>query len=344
MIQGSTSRHNLHPMAERLMGRRAVLTAGLTAFLAGRPALAFAQTPSATPAGAWSFTDDRQITVALPEQPSRIVAQIGAASALWDYGVRPIAVFGPQYRGNGEIDPRVGNIDLDAVESVGQLWDELDLERVLALDADLVVTPMWNTSELWYVSAESQAALESKVPTVAIQTAQVSAFDAVSRFAELAAALGADMESPTNVEAKREFDGAVADLEAALAEKPDLRVAFVAGDSDAYYVAHPDFMSDLWFFRDLGMDVVTNGVNDYWETLSWEEVLKYPADLILIDAREGSFGPDDFSGIATWASVPAARAGQVATWDLEPIYSYAGYAPELRRLTDLVRGARADVV
>jgi iron complex transport system substrate-binding protein len=322
--------------------RRAVVTSGLTVALIRRQA-AFAQSPEATPGAAWSFTDDRDITVNLPMRPKRIVAQISAAAVLWDYGVRPIAIFGPQYLGDGAADPRTGNVDLGAVESVGQLWGELDIERVLALEADLLVTPMWEPPELWYVSPEAQAALEDKIPSLAIQTAKVSLFDAITRFAELAEALGADMHSPQNAAAKTEFDAAVADLEAAIAGNPGLQVIFVAGDDESFYVAHPDFMTDLFFLRDLGMDIVRNDVDDFWETLSWEEVRKYPADLFLIDTREGSYTLDDFANVATWTSVPAVAAGQVETWHAEPIYSYAGYAPELRRLARIVREARADV-
>ena len=92
----------------------------------------------ATPAsvavdGAWSFTDDRGVTVSLPALPQRIVAQVTAAASLWDYGVRPVGIFGPQRRADGTPDPLAGNIDLDAVTSLGEAWGEFDLERLIAL-------------------------------------------------------------------------------------------------------------------------------------------------------------------------------------------------------------------
>lgn len=327
----------------RQFTRRAVITIGVIfAAQPSRASLALAQTPQATPTSSWTFTDDRGIAVSLPERPDRVIAQISAAAALWDYGIRPIAVFGPQNLEDGSRDSRIGGVDLAAVESVGQLWGEFDLERALALDADLVVTPMWDPPSLWYVSDETQAAMEGRIPSIAIQTAQVSAFETIARYAALAEALGADMDAAPNRAAKSEFDAAVADLRDAIAAKPGLRVMLAAGDADAFYVGHPDFMAEFWAFRDLGMDVVANEANDFWETLSWEEVHKYPADLILIDVRDGTYGLDDFAGVATWASVPAARADQVAAWNLEPIYSYAGYAPELRRLARIVREARGD--
>jgi iron complex transport system substrate-binding protein len=329
--------------ANRLITRRAFAGFALGA-LAGWPALASAQTPQASPTSSWTFTDDRGITVTLPKRPDRVIAQIGAAAALWDYGVRLIAVFGPQYSEDGSLDSRVGDVDLAAVESVGQLWGEFDLERALVLDADLIVTPMWVPPSLWFVSEETQAAMEGKIPSIAIQTAQVSAFEAIARYAALAEALGADMESPENVAAKAEFDAAVADLRDAIAAKPGLHVMLAAGDAESFYVGHPDFMAQFWSFRDLGLDIVQNDVDDFWETLSWEEVHKYPADLILIDVRDGTYGLDDFAGVATWKSVPAAQADQVVAWNLEPVLSYASFAKELRLLSDLVRNARADLV
>lgn len=54
-----------------------------------------ASQPSGAASGLWEFTDDRGVTVSLPKRPVRVVAQTTSAAALWDYGVRPIAIFGP---------------------------------------------------------------------------------------------------------------------------------------------------------------------------------------------------------------------------------------------------------
>lgn len=321
--------------------RRSVLAGGVALLaLRTRPAAA-RQTPQA----GWHFTDDRGTTVELAEQPSRIAAEINAASALWDYGVRPVAVFGPQHRADGSVDPRVGQVDLAQVESVGEIWGEIDIEKLLKLEADLVVAPTWDPPILFYLDTEGEEALGGAVPTLAIQTAKLSLATSIDRFAELAEALGADLASAGNVKAKQEYDAALEELRQAIADSPDATVMFVAGADDAFYVAHPDFMADMFLLRELGLDIVApENAPDYWEELSWEEVLKYPADLILVDTREGSYSLEDFAKAPTWAAVPAAKAGQVAEWHAEPIYSYAGYAPELRRLAQLLRDSRGDVV
>ena len=128
-----------------------------------------------------------------------------------------------------------------------------------------------------------------------------------------------------------------------MAENPDVAVLFVAGDDTSFYVAQPNDMADLILLQDLGLNIISGGETDYWETLSWEDVQRFPADLILIDTREGSYSLDDFNAVPTWGNVPSVQAGQVDVWHAEPIYSYAGYAPELRRLAGLIRSARSDV-
>lgn len=323
------------------INRRALLAGGV-ALLAGRADSAAARQ---TPQAGWQFTDDRGIALALAERPTRIVAEINAASALWDYGIRPVAVFGPQHRADGTRDPRVGQVDLGQVESVGEVWGEVDIEKILQLEADLVVAPTWDPPVLFYLDTAGEEALGGAIPTLAIQTAKVSLATSIERFAALAEALGADMTSAETVAAKADYDAALAELRQVIADPPDTTVMFVAGAEDALYVAHPDFMADLFLLRDLGLDVVApENAPDFWETLSWEEALKYPADLILVDTREGSYSLDDFASVPTWAAVPAVKAGQVAEWHAEPIYSYAGYAPELRRLARLLRDSRGGIV
>lgn len=299
--------------------------------------------PAASPAAGWVFTDDRGITVEAAATPQRVVAEINAAAALWDYGVRPVGVFGPQHRADGEVDPRVGHVDLGVVEDLGEIWGEVDIEGLLALGADLVVAPTWAPPELFYLTTDGEAALGGHVPTIGIQTAKVSLDKSIQRFAELAGALGADLDSAENAAARVAYATALEDLKAAIAGNPDLAVLFVAGDDTSFYVAQPDDMADLVLLKDLGLSILSGGEDDFWETLSWEDVQQYPADLILVDTREGSYSLDDFARVPTWASVPAAQAGQVAVWNAEPIYSYAGYAPELQRLADLIRNARGDV-
>lgn len=135
-----------------------------------------ARTPQVSSVAGWVFTDDRGMKVRLPTAPSRAVAEIDAASALWDYGVRPVDVFGPQRRADGEIDARVGNVDLASVVNLGEVWGEVDIEGLLALNADLVVGPTWDPPEIFCLTLGGEAALGDRVP--AAQADQVDVWHA----------------------------------------------------------------------------------------------------------------------------------------------------------------------
>lgn len=89
---------------------------------------------SATPAAErlWTFTDDHGTTISLPERPERIVAYVGSAATLWDYGIRPVGVFGSLLREDGSKNPLAGNVDPDAVAWLGEGGSELDLEALVA--------------------------------------------------------------------------------------------------------------------------------------------------------------------------------------------------------------------
>jgi iron complex transport system substrate-binding protein len=321
--------------------------------LVPRPQAAARQeaTPDTGSDGAWTFTDDRGVTVNLSERPERIAAQVTAAAALWDYGVRPVAIFGPQRRADGSPDPLVGNVALDTVESLGEAWGEFGLEKLVAIQPDLLVSTWYGpyhgeNTPLWYVPEDAVPVVEERVPSIGILTEDVSIAQTIDRFAELATALGAGMEAPEVVAAKDRYARAVADLKAAIAENPGLRVMAVNGTTEELYVAHPAAAADLFFFRELGLDVVVpeNDPEEYWDLLSWEQANKYPADLILNDVRSHALTPDQLMGIPTWRELPAVQAGQVASWFLEPTYSYAGYAPVLEELAGVIRSSRADVV
>ncbi|MCC6313291.1 MAG: ABC transporter substrate-binding protein, partial [Thermomicrobiales bacterium] len=116
-----------------VVDRRCLLAVGsgaLVALAVGR-STALAQT--ATPAGSWSFTDDLDVVIERPTRPERIVAYLPLAAGLWNFGIRPIAVYGTTRRPDGSPEGMAGVVDLDAVVSPGEAYGELDLERLVAL-------------------------------------------------------------------------------------------------------------------------------------------------------------------------------------------------------------------
>lgn len=290
---------------------------------------------SGSTAGAWSFTDDRGVTVSLPEAPKRIVAQTTSAAVLWDFGVKPVGVYGPT-------DFQAGAIDFDAVEYVGD-YGTLDMEKLIALKPDLYVDLTWDGKALWYLSEDEQKQVEEIMPTLGFSMYGLSVVKQIERFEGFVESLGVDLNSSEQVAIKAEFDSAEAELKDAIASNPGLKVIVVSPTPEEIYVASPDYMIDLWYWRELGLDLVKPETDDFWEILSWEQANRYPADLILVDARVID-QLDTLKSIGTWTSLPAVVAGQIGPWYAGAPYSYVQLAPTLKELAGIIRDADANLV
>src|SRR5262245_15764012 len=75
----------------------------------------------------WSFTDDTGTTVRLPERPTKIAGLTDATVSLWNYGIKPVAVFGfTSMKADSSFDGK----DLSGVAEVGRTYGEIDLEAL----------------------------------------------------------------------------------------------------------------------------------------------------------------------------------------------------------------------
>ncbi|TDV42234.1 ABC transporter substrate-binding protein [Actinophytocola oryzae] len=334
-------------MPYRPISRRGFLFA--TGGLAAAAALAGCgeDTPAnASGSGAWEFTDDRGTKVKRDERPEKVVAYVSSAAALWDFGVHPVGVFGPQKTADGEKELQAGNIDLSKVTSLGNAWDDFDVEKFIGLGPDLLVTGLTGTkpTDLWAITPETGTKVEKTAPILALSEYKVSLPKVISRYEELARALGADVESSTVKSAKEEFQAASDELRDVAKAKAGLKVLVLYADKDGIYIAKPEFFADLSYYRELGLDIVAGGGSeDYWEQLSWEQIGKYPADLILTDTRTFALSRQQMAEYPTWTALPAVSAGQVGDWSAEPRFNYTLAAPVIRDLTKAVKGARTDI-
>lgn len=300
--------------------------------------------PSAS-SGPWSMVDDRGVEITLPQQPERVVAYVGNAAVLWDFGMEVVGVFGPQRQKDGTPEPAAGNVDLDAVESAGDTWTEVNLEKLAAIDPDLIVTGI-ASGAMWVINDKQIDEIEQIAPIFAIEVYDKPATEILARYEELAVALGGDPSSPTLDQAKKDFEAATADLQAAIEEKPGLLTMFTYADADGLYIAKVKDFPDLLDYRALGLDIVdAGGPDNYYEMLSWEQADRYPADLILADERSYSLQPDVLAAdYPTWNQLPAVKAGQVGGWNVETILSYQGLAAAMSALAADVRAADPAVV
>ncbi|MCP2338716.1 ABC transporter substrate-binding protein [Actinomadura rupiterrae] len=295
--------------------------------------------------GAWSFTDDRGQKAEAKTRPRRVVAYVGAAAALWDFGVtdRIVGVYGPAKRKDGSRDPQVGDVDVSKVEVIGNAYGEFNIEKYAALRPELLVDHMFVKPNLFYVPAESKDKIFKLAPSVGIQAGDTTLTTPIEHYAALATALDADLRSPTNLAAKDRFDKAVASLRQAVAANKGVKVLAASASPDLFYASSPAKNADLQFFRQLGVEVIVPSKIDqtgYFESLSWENAGKYKADVILLDARTQALQPKDLGSKPSWGNLPAVKANQVFGWDPEPRFSYAGCAPIIERLAETIKNAR----
>jgi iron complex transport system substrate-binding protein len=335
------------PVSRPRLTRRGLLSAGgalaLGALLGGCGGKDEPSSPSG--GGPWSFTDDRPEKITRDATPARVVAFTGVAAALVDFGVdkQIVGVFGETTLADGSKDPQAGDLDVSKVTVLGNVWGEFSVEKYAGLNPDLLVTHMYDPGAFWYVPDESRDKILGLAPAVAVKTARVPMIRAIERYAELAAALGADLNAKKVVDAKARFEAAAASVREAVKANPGIKVLAASGSPDLFYASNPKVSTDLMYFAELGVDIVVPTKleqGDYFEALSWENAGKFPADLILLDNRSTALQPADLAKKPTWAQLPAVKANQVTGWDAVPRFSYAGAAPLLENLAQAIRAAK----
>ncbi|GAB3650917.1 ABC transporter substrate-binding protein [Glycomyces tarimensis] len=298
--------------------------------------------------GPWSFTDDADQTVELDSIPTSIVAFTGMAAALHDFGITPKGVFGPTTNEDGSPTSQAGNLPVDELTIIGNTYGEFDIEAYVALEPQVVMTHFYvDPASLWYVPEESKEEVTSMAAPVllAADDGSNTLTDVIGRHAELAASLGADLESEDNAAAKERYDAAIETLRTAAAENP-VKILACSGAPDFFYASNPVHANDLRLFTELGLDLVVpddpdedGGAGGYFESLSWENADKYAADLLLLDAREVALQPEALADFPTWNALPAVQEGQIVGWNSEPIYSYTGSAENIEALAQAIVNA-----
>jgi iron complex transport system substrate-binding protein len=303
-------------------------------------ALALSGLPFAAAAESWSYAGGDGETVTLDEVPTRIIASADAAAGLIPLGIRPVGIYADSAVADSK--PLQG-LDLTGIAIVGQAWGEIDIEKVAALQPDLVIAEYWPLDSNWSggeAITGPDSPLRALAPVTGPQVGD-SILTLIEDYEALAASLGADLTQSGIAAEKAAFESALAEFRAATAAKPDLSVLAVWAGTDALYVATPAGASELMDFERWGLDIIAPEVADdrgYWETLSWEEADKYQPDLILVDNRSPATMQTALAQ-PTWTTMRAARAGAVADWPAFWLRNYGAYARELANLTAAVEAA-----
>jgi len=296
-------------------------------------------------AESWTYVDGSGKTVTLDHVPTRIVASADAAAGLIPLGIRPVGIYADSPV--AESKPLQG-LDLTGIQIVGTAWGEIDIEKVAALQPDVVIAEYWPLDKAWSggeaVSGEASP-LRKLVPITGPAQGD-SIVSLIENYEELAKSLGADLSAPQVAGDKAKFEASLAGFKAAIAAKPGLEVLAVWAGSDALYVASPPGSAELMDFKNWGLNLVTPEIADdrgYWETLSWENADKYQPDLVIVDNRSPTT-LETAQAQPTWKTIKAVNAGAVAEWPAFWLRNYAAYSAELDKLTAAITAADEHLV
>lgn len=301
-----------------------LLMAALAVLLTAVPALA-----------EWTYTDGGGKTVTLPEAPKRIVAHANVAAGLIPLGIRPVGIY---VDGPVKDDPSLRGLDLAGIEILGEAWGEIDIEKLAAVQPDIIIAEYWPLEKA-YSGMESGAVDGSLIEQIAPIAGPVqgnSTVALIEDYEKLATLLGSDLSDPAIAAEKAKFEAAKAAFQAAVTAKPGLNALAVWAGTDALYVASAAGSAELSDFVSWGFNLISPEVADdrgYWETVSWETVDKYQPDLVLVDDRAGPATRATAETQPTWTTIRAVAKGQVGDWPAFWMRNYKVYAEQLDKLT-----------
>ncbi|MEW2389722.1 ABC transporter substrate-binding protein [Streptomyces venezuelae] len=296
--------------------------------------------------GPWSFKDDRGQTAKRDATPKNIVAFTGVAAALFDYGIEVKGVFGPTKTKDGKADVQAGDMDISKLTIIGNEWGQFNIEKYAGLAPDVLISTMFDDKgTLWYVPEESKDKILGLAPSVGISVYDRQLTHPLQRIQALAESLGADVKADKVVKAKKRFEDASERLRKVAKAHKDIKVLVGSASQDLFYVSGSNLSVDLEYFKALGVNLVEPSEaakkesGGWFENLSWENVDKYRADVIMMDNRTSAIQPADIAK-PTWKKLPAVKAGQVIPRIAEPIFSYDKCAPILEDLADAIEKAK----
>jgi iron complex transport system substrate-binding protein len=280
------------------------------------------------------YEDARGTTVEIDGSPETIVAQASAAAALWDNGLEVDGVYGDLPDKENYL---IGNLDISRTKVLGEAFGEFNVEEYAAMSPDLLIDMTFDEKTLWY-AAEVEKQVEKLAPTIGMALTGLSVTEQIEAFNKLATDLGAEPEID---DAKAEFEGAVARIEAAVKKNPDLTVLAVSSYGEEIYFANAPEHPDLAYLVELGVKFPTVEPDEQgiFEPVSLENIGKYHADLLLVDARDTG-GLKELETKDIFKRLPAVAGGQQDLWYPAAPYSYQAYAKIFNGYADQLEAAQ----
>lgn len=304
--------------------------------------------PAERAPGPFTFTDGRGRTITLDEQPSRIIADEESAAALYSMGIKPAGIWSTTPIA---VSPILKCLDLTGVESVGETWGTVNLEKALSLEPDLFVgeyNPRFKQFGKLTSADDSSKGdqLDQIAPTLGVTLDTTSTTQTIENYQALGTALGVDQNNDEMTRIKAEFDAAVDNFKQVAAKRSDITGMGVWPLEVAYVLdpnADPDF-SDYtkWGLKMFKPDTTDDG---YWRKYAWET---YPTD-----AADTYFVYHDVAGAANvnladigerfpiFQRSPAVADGQLVLWDYGANKSYPRYTKTINAFAEALDKAKS---
>ncbi len=181
---------------------------------------------------------------------------------------------------------------------------ELNLEKLLALDPDLVIGfgTEDGTAWRWWDEKITEEAT-AVAPFVGMKFSGRPVVEVIEDYASLAEALGGDADTPEVAEARAAFDERLDTLRAIAAEKP-LTILPLNGAEELWVGQRT--LGQLALLEELGFTIGGPQDEEAWAELSWERVPDHPADVVL--SYTGS--DEAMAANPVYAGLPAVQAGR----------------------------------
>ncbi|SDH30057.1 ABC transporter substrate-binding protein [Microbacterium pygmaeum] len=236
----------------------------------------------------------------------------GATDAVLALGVAPVAIPSDDYSGG---DDRMPPWISDAIEELGGdapvILDssaaEISVEELLAADPDVLLAPYSGITQ-----DEYDAVTAAGIPVVAYPDAPWTTpwRDVISITGE---SLGLVDEADALLD---ELDQTVAEAAAAHPEFAGTSIAYIDDDVDTFYMYLPadsrvEILEDLGFATPESVTALDAGEGTFYTTVSYENLDKIDADVILTQAEEQAT-LDEFLGSDRGQLIPAVKKGAVA--------------------------------
>ena len=283
--------------------------------------------------GAWSYKDATGATIKVDHTPKRVVVLNDIAISFIEYGLRPVGTFGQLTMAK---DARFEGLDTDGITQLGTGYGDVDLEKLAALQPDLVVTSVYPTDEkgtldttqpgYGFKDKEQEKQIQAIAPVAQVKWGGKGE-DVIDHIADLAESLGA--KESTVEKAEHRFDAARDRLEEVTKEN-ELSVVSMYADGDGAYVTRPSDEPTLQMYESFGVDLVNPKPKGfYWGIYSWENAGQISGDVILLSQQ--GYQVSDLEKQPTFADNAALRAGQVHSWTF-PALDYASQADYMKKL------------